>query len=289
MAPPNATGCDVDADVQRAWRSGARERNVAEAVLADTEAVVDAGWQIDLDFLASTHPTDAVTGVAVVSRRNCGAGTTARWTSGSHLEAALDHKGAGSGTVAGCAGALLGARLESRSCASSASFDRVDDDLALGALARFFKGEVDGGLEVLSSCFACKACAAEPRSALAGPAAPESTKEALKDGACVARIRKATKVLEASETACAEGRRASTAERIKAGLTVSGAVLVIGSALLLVAQQIVGILDLYEALFGALVLVGIWVKFLGEVIVGALDVLDIGVLLDSKNRVRILG
>ncbi len=108
------------------------------------------------------------------------------------------------------------------------------------------------------------------------------------NGSSVACIREATKILESAETSRTEGRRASSTERIETWLSIGGAVLVVSSALLLVTEHVVGILNLYEAFFGALLLVGIGVKLLCEAIVSTFDVLGVGIFLDSEDRVWIL-
>ncbi len=92
----------------------------------------------------------------------------------------------------------------------------------------------------------------------------KSAKETLKDGACIACIGEAAKVLEPTEAAGTEGRRTSAAERIEAWLPVGGAVLIVCGALLVIAEQVVRVLNLDKAFLCALFLVGVRVKLLAS-------------------------
>ncbi len=161
-----------------------------------------------------------------------------------------------------------GSGLRARAGAVAAGGLDLDGDLGLDPLQRVLEGEVDLNLEVGAALGARALLRRSP------PAAEDPAEEVTEVG-CVEVALEIEATAAARVEALAPGRRAE---------------LVVGLALLRIREDVVGRLDLLEALFGRRVArILVRVVLAGELAVRLLDLVSRGSLGDAEGGVQILG
>ena len=252
---------------QQVARRAAVHAGVALAAEGDRLPVVYAGRDGDVDLLLLAHAAESSAGLAglvddlagaLALGAGCGALRHAerRALGGAHLAAALAVGADLGGGPRGAAGAV----------AFGALFHLADGDVLLAAEGGLLEADVHGNAEVLAPA---RGVGVGPRGAAAEAEAAEQVAE---------------DVAEVSESA--EAIEAAT----EAGVGIEGrmAVLVILGPLVLIGEDLIGLVDLLEALLGGLV-AGMEVRMvlLGKLSVCFFYLIGACALLDAEHLIVI--
>src|SRR3954471_23366861 len=253
---------DVRDDEEVARRAPAQP-GVALAAQADARALLHAGRDVDPVALDLPQPALAAAGRAGVLDDGAGAAAARAWPGdGEHAltlrldAAAVAHR------------ADLGLRAGTRAGAAAGRARRVRGhrDGDLGALDGLLEGQADRGLEVVAAL-------GRRLGAGAAPTGVEDARQDVRERAEVARR-------AGSPCAAAAGRPAPGPAAAE-----DRAAAVVLLALLGVAQDVVGLGDLLEALLGAGVLVRVRVVLARELAVRLLDLLLRRLAVDAEDLV----
>src|SRR4051794_22005236 len=247
-------------DVEVARRPAA-QAGLALAGKADARALLDAGGDVHAGALHLTQaPLAAAGGAGLLDHRAGAAAARARTGDGEHaLALRLD-----AAAVADRADLRRGARPRAGAAACRAGRVGRDGHGHLGAFDRLLERQRDRRLQVLAAL-------GDRLGARAAPAAGvEDARQDVRERAEVGRA------------AAGAARAPAAAERVGAGEHAAAVVLL---ALLGVAQDVVGLGDLLEALLRHRILVGVRVVLARELAVRLLDVVLRRLLVDAEDLV----
>src|SRR4051794_7519481 len=265
LAGEDRRALDVHDHEQVAGRAAVRPR-LALAGEPDLAALLHAGGDVGPVALGGAQPALAVAGGARVldDRARAVAALAGLGDGEQPLALRLD-----AAALAARAHLRARARLGARAVARAAALGRRDDDRNLGAIDRLGERDLRLDLEV--------AAGLGPRPA---PATPAATAAATRPAALAAE-QVGQDVAEAARVEAAEAAALTAAGRAEAAA-------VVGLALVGIAQQVVGLLDLLEALLGLLVVrVAVGVVLTDQLAVGLLDLVGRRRALDSEHLVGI--
>src|SRR6185312_5570324 len=259
VALEDAVRLDREEDVKVARRAAAHA-GLALAGQADARAVLDAGRNVDGQRLLLAH---AALAAAVPARiLDDAAGAVAGGAGALDGEEALLRPDA-AGAVAGRAVDRLRARRRTAPAAGVARRQRRHAHIRLLAL----EGLLERDFEIVAQVVAAGV------GALPAPAAHELAEHLVED------VGKA-----AGEAEIARARTAAAAI-LERGVAEA----VIGGALLLVLQNVVGLVDVLEGLLGLLVPgIAVGVILHGHLAIGLLDLVGAGVPLDAEKLIKVL-
>src|SRR6185312_12662281 len=251
-------------DIEIAGRPAARAR-LALAAQANARAVLDAGWNVDLERLLAPHA--ALAGADLARLVDDLAGTVAGRAGALDGEEALLGADAAA-AVAGRALVRLGTGFGARAVAGLARDRARHAHRGLGAAVGLLQRDLEIEAQVLAAHVG----------ASAGPRPAAAAIEHLLEDVAEHRAEVEALGIEAARPAGAV-----------AALEGGGAVAVVGRALVGILQDVVGVIEFLELLLGVLIaIVAIRMMLHGELAKGLLDVVGARRPTDAQHLVVVL-